>query len=99
MKKILAIVVLALLWSNLFLSSFITFSYSTENLKKNYVIKNCKGGKNPNSAKEKFTLDISKGLYSTGDNDTEINFSYKILNINNGVVTIGTPPHKFERVK
>ena len=97
MKKLLAIVVLGLFWSNLFLSSFITFSYSTENLKKNYVIKNCKGGKNPNSAKEKFNLDISKGLYSTGDNDTEINFSYKILNINNGVVTIGDLQHDLSK--
>ena len=77
------------LWSNLYLSSFITISHSTENLKKKYVIKNCKGGKNPSSAIAKSTLDISKGLYITADNEIKAKFFYKISNINNGVVTVG----------
>ena len=89
MKKLLAIVVLGLLWSNLFPSSLITISYSAENLKKKYVIKNCKGGKNPSSAKAKSTLDISKGLYIMADNEIKAKFFYKISNINNGVVTVG----------
>ena len=89
MKKLLAIVVLGLLWSNLFPSSLITISYSAENLKKKYVIKNCKGGKNPSSAIAKSTLDISKGLYITADNEIKAKFFYKISNINNGVVTVG----------
>ena len=89
MKKLLAIVVLGLLWSNLFPSSLITISYSAENLKKKYVIKNCKGGKNPANAKVKATLNISKGLYIIADNEIKAKFFYKISNINNGVVTIG----------
>ena len=80
---------MSFLWSNLFLSSLIAISYSAENLKKKYVIKNCKGGKNPTDAKAKATLDISKGLYSTVDNESKTKFFYKISNINNGVVTIG----------
>ena len=51
-----------------------------ENLKKKYVIKNCKGGKNPSSEKAKYTLDISKGLYNTVDNGTKAKFFYKISN-------------------
>ena len=89
MKKLLAILVLGLLWSNLFPSSLITISYSAENLKKKYVIKNCKGGKNPANAKVKATLNISKGLYIIADNETKSKFFYKISNINNRVVTIG----------
>ena len=89
MKKLLAILVLGLLWSNLFPSSLITISYSAENLKKKYVIKNCKGGKNPANAKAKATLNISKGLYIIADNEIKAKFFYKISNINNGVVTVG----------
>ena len=89
MKKLLAILVLGLLWSNLFPSSLITISYSAENLKKKYVIKNCKGGKNPANAKVKATLNISKGLYIIADNEIKAKFFYKISNINNGVVTVG----------
>ena len=97
MKKLLAIVVLGLLWSNLFPSSLITISYSAENLKKKYVIKNCKGGKNPSSAIAKSTLDISKGLYITADNEIKAKFFYKISNINNGVVTIGDLQHDLSK--
>ena len=89
MKKLLAILVLGLLWSNLFPSSLITISYSAENLKKKYVIKNCKGGKMPANAKAKATLNISKGLYIIADNEIKAKFFYKISNINNGVVTVG----------
>ena len=89
MKKFLMLTLMGFLWSNLFLSSLITISYSAENLKKKYVIKNCKGGKNPSSEKAKSTLDISKGFYIMADNKTKTKFFYKISNINNGVVTIG----------
>ena len=89
MKKVLTVIFMSFLWSSLFLSTLITISYSAENLKKKYVIKNCKGGQNPSSEKAKYTLDISKGLYSTGDNELKTKFFYKISNINNGVVTIG----------
>ena len=74
MKKFLMLTLMGFLWSNLFLSSLIAISYSAENLKKKYVIKNCKGGKNPTNAKAKATLDISKGLYSTVDNETKTKF-------------------------
>ncbi len=87
MKKLLTVIFMSFLWSSLFFSSLITISYSTENLKKKYVIKNCKGGKSPSSAKS--TLDISKGLYIIAENETKSKFFYKISNINNRVVTIG----------
>ena len=61
MKKVLTVIFMSFLCSSLFLSTLITISYSAENLKKKYVIKNCKGGQNPSSEKAKYTLNISKG--------------------------------------
>ena len=92
MKKLLGIVFLGLLWSNLFFSSLIADFHSTENLKKKYIFEHCKSvdyGDDPLAII--YTLDTSRRYFVEDITKLKTKFFYYIdpLSIKDGVVPIG----------